>query len=166
MQQPKVPPWRAILHKDDVFFFFFGLGLMTPQKKSFHSGATNQLTRNLACEWAKDNIRTNCIAPGYTRTAMSQIVSPAMFHSFIRNDPSMYGISFECFFFPVSLLGLRFLQIQEDAEVNARIISRIPLGRIGEPEEISSLVAFLCMPAASYITGQVICVDGGWTVKA
>lgn len=76
------------------------------------------------------------------------------------------GSVLSVFFFPVSLLSLRFLQIQEDAEVNARIISRIPLGRIGEPEEIASLVAFLCMPAASYITGQVICVDGGWTVKA
>ena len=35
--------------------------------------------------------------------------------------------------------------------------------RIAEPEEVSALVAFLCMQGASYITGQVICVDGGFT---
>ncbi|XP_050372244.1 tropinone reductase homolog At2g29290-like [Argentina anserina] len=43
--------------------------------------------------------------------------------------------------------------------------SRAPLGRIGEPEEVSALVAFLCLPAASYITGQTICVDGGLTIN-
>jgi len=43
--------------------------------------------------------------------------------------------------------------------------ARTPMGRLGEPKEVSSLVAFLCMPAASYITGQVICVDGGFTVN-
>jgi len=37
------------------------------------------------------------------------------------------------------------------------------MGRMGEPKEISSLVAFLCLPAASYITGQVIAMDGGYT---
>jgi Tropinone reductase 1 len=42
---------------------------------------------------------------------------------------------------------------------------RTPLGRLAEPNEISSVVAFLCLPAASYITGQVICVDGGYTVN-
>ncbi|KAL5076838.1 hypothetical protein RYX36_015822 [Vicia faba] len=41
---------------------------------------------------------------------------------------------------------------------------RTPLKRIAEPEEVSSLVNFLCLPAASYITGLVICVDGGLTV--
>ncbi|KAJ1280563.1 hypothetical protein BS78_04G242500 [Paspalum vaginatum] len=40
-------------------------------------------------------------------------------------------------------------------------VPRIPMRRAGEPEEIAAAVAFLCMPAASYITGQVICADGG-----
>ncbi|GLT62506.1 hypothetical protein SLA2020_351390 [Shorea laevis] len=86
-------------------------------------GAINQLTRSLACEWARDNIRTNCVAPGPTRTPLTK-----------------------------DLLKGKTLETSN---------SRTPLGRIGEPEEISSLVAFLCLPAASYITGQTIYVDGG-----
>lgn len=43
--------------------------------------------------------------------------------------------------------------------------SKTPMGRAGKANEVSSLVAFLCLPAASYITGQTICVDGGATVN-
>lgn len=47
----------------------------------------------------------------------------------------------------------------------AKILDRTPLNRVGKPEEVAGLVAFLCMDKASYITGQNIMVDGGMSVK-
>jgi tropinone reductase I len=44
------------------------------------------------------------------------------------------------------------------------VLQRTPLGRIGEPQEVAALTAFLCMSGASYITGQCIAVDGGFSV--
>ena len=46
-----------------------------------------------------------------------------------------------------------------------KIVARTPLGRVGQPEEISGIVAFLAMDKSSYITGQNIFVDGGASVK-
>ena len=46
----------------------------------------------------------------------------------------------------------------------AAILARTPAGRIGEPAEVADLAVFLAMPAASYITGQCIAVDGGFSV--
>ncbi|KAJ0987808.1 hypothetical protein J5N97_006164 [Dioscorea zingiberensis] len=93
-------------------------------------GALNQLTKNLACEWAKDKIRTNSVTPWITRTPLADAVT---------------GYNNE--------------------EMMNKVREWTPLQRIAEPEEVSPLVAFLCLPAASYITGQIISVDGGLTVN-
>jgi NAD(P)-dependent dehydrogenase (short-subunit alcohol dehydrogenase family) len=50
------------------------------------------------------------------------------------------------------------------AELEA-IATQIPLGRLAEPSEIAECVAFLCSPKNSYITGQVIAIDGGYLCK-
>jgi 3-oxoacyl-[acyl-carrier protein] reductase len=47
------------------------------------------------------------------------------------------------------------------AEMAERVVKQVPLGRLGQPEDIAGVVAFLCSDAASYVTGQVIVVDGG-----
>jgi len=49
-----------------------------------------------------------------------------------------------------------------DADYLEEVLERTPLKRIGEPEEVAAAVAFLCLPAAGYITGQVLAVDGGF----
>ena len=52
----------------------------------------------------------------------------------------------------------------DDKDYLAAIIDRTPMGRIAEPEEVAAVAAFLCMPAASYVTGQCIAVDGGFMI--
>jgi tropinone reductase I len=49
-----------------------------------------------------------------------------------------------------------------DSDYLDEVLEHTPMARIGEPEEVGAAVAFLCLPAASYITGEVVAVDGGF----
>ncbi|XP_029128798.1 tropinone reductase homolog At5g06060-like [Cajanus cajan] len=107
----------------------------------------NQLTKNLALEWAKDNIRANVAAPGPVMTKLLESI--------------MVDICI-CRFIFLLYINNEYNSSGRDDFING-VVSRTLVGRMGEPKEISSLVVFLCLPAASYITGQVICADGGFT---
>ena len=90
--------------------------------------ALNQLTKNLAVEWAMDGIRVNAVAPWYTDTPLVQ-------------------------------------SVLQDENLYRQILERTPMKRIAQPSEIATVVAFFAMPASSYITGQVLAVDGGFTIN-
>ena len=83
------------------------------------------LTRALAAEWATKRIRVNAIAPGYFRTAMTDV----------------------------------FFQDTQWAE---SMKAKIPMGRFGHVQDLIGAAVFLCSPAAEYITGQMITIDGGY----
>ncbi|OUS15676.1 hypothetical protein A9Q88_10375 [Gammaproteobacteria bacterium 50_400_T64] len=82
------------------------------------------LTRALAREWARDQIRVICVAPGFVKT-------------------DMVGDNFG------------------GTEVEKRVISRIPMKRFGEAEEIAQLIAFLSTSKAGFVTGETLVIDGG-----
>ena len=50
-----------------------------------------------------------------------------------------------------------------DPQVRERLLQRIPLGRVAEPQDVAGPVQFFCSPAAAFVTGQVLYVDGGLT---
>ncbi|MXZ74714.1 MAG: SDR family oxidoreductase [Gemmatimonadetes bacterium] len=91
------------------------------------------LTRTLALELAAYGVRVNAVCPGPVYTAFNR------FNMAQRSKT----------------LGL------SEEELIERIRSAIPLGRWGEPEDIANGVAFLCSPAAGWITGEVLRVSGG-----
>jgi glucose 1-dehydrogenase len=62
---------------------------------------------------------------------------------------------------PGSIMTEMLASVNADPAARARVLSRTPLGRIGEPSEIAAIAAFLASDDASYITGQTIYADGG-----
>jgi 2-deoxy-D-gluconate 3-dehydrogenase len=55
--------------------------------------------------------------------------------------------------------------LREDEERSAEILARIPAGRWGQPEDLAGAVVFLCSPAAAYVNGHALAVDGGWLAR-
>lgn len=91
--------------------------------------------RSLANEVAADGVTVNNLLPGYTRTERVEDLA--------RQMAAAEGC--------------------EPATIAARWESAIPMRRLGEPHEFGALAAFLASDHASYITGQSIAVDGGWS---
>lgn len=90
-------------------------------------------SKTLASEVGKFGITVNNVLPGYTRTAR--------YDTIVKNNVAVSQKSEE--------------------EIEADLLAKIPLQKIGTPEEFGAAVAFLCSPAASYITGINLPVDGG-----
>lgn len=102
------------------------------------------LTRTLALEWARDKVRVNAVAPGPIPTeGVRKAFTP---------PPSADGVP-------------DVFAVEKAMESYAK--KSIPLGRWGSPSDIGGMVAYLCSPAASWVTGAIMVVDGGeWLAKA
>ncbi len=99
-----------------------GLGIYSVSKT-----ALIQLTKSMALEWGKYNVRVNAICPGLIQTKFSEA-------------------------------------LWSNEKILKHALSGVPLGRIGQPEEMAGLVVLLASDKGSYITGSIIDADGGYLI--
>ena len=97
-------------------------------------GGTVSFSRNLAYELGKHDIRVNCVSPGTIQSSRIEAIMAGD-----ENRPEV----------------IRFWKDREE------ILKRIPLPRIGMPQDVANLVAFLASDVSKYITGQNYHINGG-----
>jgi NAD(P)-dependent dehydrogenase (short-subunit alcohol dehydrogenase family) len=109
----------------------FGLVASAPVTQASYcasKGAVVNLTRELACAWARGGVRVNAIAPG---------------------------------FFPSEMTD----ELLEDDRSLAWLRRNTPAGRPGRADELDGVLLLLASQASSFMTGQVLVADGGWTAR-
>ncbi|BFI94817.1 MAG: SDR family oxidoreductase [Rhodanobacter sp.] len=100
----------------------------------------------------------------HVRTGAPYGMSKAALHQLTRNLAAEWAVDG----IRVNAVAPWYIRTQRtdsalaDGDYLEEVLDRTPLRRIGEPEEVAAAIAFLCLPAASYITGQVLGVDGGF----
>jgi NAD(P)-dependent dehydrogenase (short-subunit alcohol dehydrogenase family) len=100
-------------------------------------------TKSLAVDLAPHGIRVNAISPGVVPVPTLDRMHAGEIEHFWPKEPSTSG-----------LMG----------PITTQRSRNVPLGRPGRPDEIGTTALFLVSDAASYVTGQNIAVDGGWTL--
>lgn len=99
--------------------------------------AIAQLAKSTALDYAQYGIRVNCVCPGTIDTPMYQTI----LDQFKQKT------------------GLPLTALQE------QVAEKLPLKRVGKPEEVAQVVSFLCSAAAAFMTGALVNVDGGYTLQ-
>ena len=120
------------------------------------------LTKSLAKELASRNVTVNAVAPGFIATDMTAALPEAVRTEMCKTIPEGCAGQPEDV---ANAVAPGFIETDMTAAlpeaVRTEMAKGIPLGRPGNPEDVANAVAFFAAEQSSYLTGQVLCVDGG-----